>query len=243
MKWPDFIIAGCMKCGTTALRRNLKEHPKFQVYNETNFWLKNRREEDLQTYKMLFSEDKIVGEKCAVYYENKNTMERIFTHIPECKLILCIRNPVDRLHSEFNMKKRQGFKVGRFSSDKMWGPTFSHLLKKGLYFSKFEPIFSMFPKRNIHIVVQEWMATDTVNEINKVFDFLGAERIEREVKEVPGDWKDKHKVHVDGFYENWKRTDYEPMDKETRGHLVNYYTRSNQRLWELLRFEVKGWKK
>ena len=243
MKWPDFLIAGCMKCGTTALRRNLDEHPGIKLLNESNYWFMARTDMDEQGYKSMFTDDKVSGEKCAVYYENEKVMMRIATAMPDCKIILCIRNPVDRLYSEFYMKKRQGHRMGYFSAEGMWGPYFINMLRRGLYYDKFGVIYSLFPRKNIHIVVQEWMAADTIGVTNKVFDFLGVPRIKREVKEIAGDWTDKRKVHVKGYYEQWSRSDYSPMKKKDRKHLLNYYTRSNNKLWELLKFEVKEWKR
>jgi len=33
MKWPDFVIVGAMKCGTTVLWRNLNQHPLINMCN------------------------------------------------------------------------------------------------------------------------------------------------------------------------------------------------------------------
>jgi len=115
-KFPEFIIIGSMKCGTTAMWRNMSKHPKItmcknpedpkQTSTEIRFWTNSAPhhnfDKGINWYKNLFSGE-CCGEKDADLIRSKKAMELISKYIPDVKLILTVRNPVDRAFSEYNM--------------------------------------------------------------------------------------------------------------------------------------------
>jgi len=50
----------------------------------------------------------VVGEICAAYFENPQARERIRTHIPNCKIICTLRDPVERLYSYYKLMRHNG---------------------------------------------------------------------------------------------------------------------------------------
>ena len=118
-KFPDFIIVGAMKCGTTVMWHNMNIYPGITMGNnwedpkkastEIRFWNNgdpyHTWEKGLEWYKNLFNGE-CCGEKCANYIESIAAMKRISENIPNVKIILNVRNPVDRVYSEFNMMKK-----------------------------------------------------------------------------------------------------------------------------------------
>lgn len=133
---PHFIIAGAQKCGTTALFEFLSEHPEIQPSKgpETHFfdwyypgnedpdqWLQKNnfsaslRGSDLRcavkwNYAQHFdySEDKkIFFEKTPSYLFLTKTPELIATTCPwKPKIVIILRNPINRAFSHFQMKIR-----------------------------------------------------------------------------------------------------------------------------------------
>jgi len=121
MKFPDFIIIGGARCGTTPLWFNVDKHPDITMApkrlgkTEMHFWKKKFYEqEDIKRYKEKFK-GKVCGEKTPGYYIRKHSMMYIKEYIPDVKLIMCVRNPVDRAYSNYRMNLKPGKVSGEFT--------------------------------------------------------------------------------------------------------------------------------
>lgn len=122
MIMPNFLLIGAQKAGTTALNYYLKEHP--QIYmspikepgffdfegQKPNFAGPGDRElydhvsTDIESYRQLFqgvSDEIAIGEATTWYLYSSKAPERIKQYIPDAKLIVILRNPVDRAYSAF----------------------------------------------------------------------------------------------------------------------------------------------
>ncbi len=118
--FPDFIIAGSAKSGTTAIHLMLDQHPDvyMSAIKETNYFihgyeptrnyvehrghltLENQSESDitdtLAKYETLFegaSKGQILGEASPWYLINDQVPKRIKSHNPDAKVIIILRNP------------------------------------------------------------------------------------------------------------------------------------------------------
>lgn len=115
---PDFLIIGTQKGGTTWLRRMLIAHPEVYIPpypEEVHFF--NRAIEQPDLYFALFNiqeaKGKLLGEKSPNYFHMpENAIRFIKTILPDIKLVVILRNPVERawsqarMHSsEFNQKE------------------------------------------------------------------------------------------------------------------------------------------
>src|ERR1700712_356779 len=122
MTLPDFLIAGVPKAGTTALHAALTAHPQLflSAVKEPKFFLSDGRPPahggpgDVQTYQehvwrredyeRLFAAapaDRPAGEATPFYLHDLASHARIKALIPQAKLILLLRDPVDRAHSNW----------------------------------------------------------------------------------------------------------------------------------------------
>lgn len=128
MEYPNFIIIGTAKAGTSSLYYYLSQHPEIYTspIKEPNFfsymgekldfkgpgdnWVTNRISiTDIDDYKKLFDEVKneiAVGEASVYYLYNKNAPYRIKKYLPQVKLIAILRNPADRAYSNFLSLRR-----------------------------------------------------------------------------------------------------------------------------------------
>ena len=100
MKNPDFIIAGHQKCGTTALWKNLQQHPQIYMASREKDGIKKFPEIDffsdwssgtfnlgIDWYRSLFKEGYVCGEKSPSYAYCADSIKK---YLPDVKIILSI---------------------------------------------------------------------------------------------------------------------------------------------------------
>src|SRR3954463_5722939 len=122
MPLPDFLIAGVPKAGTTALHAALAPHPGLYLspVKEPKFFLsdgpppRHGGPGDVQTYQehvwrreeyeALFArapEGALLGEATPFYLHDPGAHARIKALVPQTRLVLLLRDPVDRAHSNW----------------------------------------------------------------------------------------------------------------------------------------------
>ena len=118
---PDFIISGTVRSGTTSLYYNICEHPSVLPadYDEIGFFDSNYHL-GINWYRSMFPTQRkmeevkkntgfaITGEDTPFYIWNKLVANRILTTLPNARLIVLIRNPVDRAYSNYHLGLRSG---------------------------------------------------------------------------------------------------------------------------------------
>jgi len=122
MALPDFFIAGAPKAGTTAVHAALARHPALYMsaVKEPKFFLTDGPPParggpgDVQTYRehvwqrddyeALFAAAPagiLRGESTPFYLYNRDAQRRIRALIPDARLIVILRDPVERAHSNW----------------------------------------------------------------------------------------------------------------------------------------------
>lgn len=201
-KLPDFLVCGFQKCATTALYKNLPQHPKIKIPTtshdicqisqgkEFNFFKYEKEYSTnfmgLDWYKSHFKDDgNIWGEVSPTYSDYacfkggpadliKNTFG------DNVKLIFTIRNPIYRTLSVYNhylqLYKTEGITFLDFNPNE----TLKYNVENNYYdvVIEYDVVFTEFIKRfsrqNILIVVQEKLSGHHYqSEYNKIFNFLG----------------------------------------------------------------------
>ena len=100
---PRCIIIGEMKCGTRALLQYMDLHPDIAIVNEVDFFDKHYKK-GLEWYRdqmPLSKSDQLTVEKTPEYYKSTDAVQRIRAMNDSIKLILVVRDPVDRSVSEW----------------------------------------------------------------------------------------------------------------------------------------------
>lgn len=118
IKTPHFIIIGAFKCATTSLYQYINRHPNILPALEKELDFFDRQfDNGLNWYQSHFppvpSEgDYITGEATPNYFYGLQTPNRIIQNLPNIKLILILRNPIDRTvsHYKFLQVNRQKHK-------------------------------------------------------------------------------------------------------------------------------------
>ncbi len=188
MKEPkvDFIGIGSLKAATSSVAQLLHEHPEicisvpkeiryFNTYFRDQEYNKNSNK-SLTWYHGHFKHcaiNSIKGEFSPNYLTDKDAPRRIFETFPEAKLILCIRNPVNRAYSDYQMLKHYTFRESlSFSQAIRKNPKY---LENGSYAKHLERYLEYFDLKNIQVVKFEDFKKNPINEIQKLYHFLGAE--------------------------------------------------------------------
>jgi len=252
MKFPDFIIIGAAKCGTTPLWFNVDKHPDITMAprrlgkTEMHFWgTTNYSDPDkgIDWYKRKFK-GKVSGEKTPGYCTRKKALMQMKEHVPNIKLILCVRHPVERAYSNYKMNLK---------SRKVSGPFTKRLLVKrygklGKYIRLINNnILPVFDRSQLHVCVTEWLKKNTVEEMNKIYDFLNLDRfdIERRIvdvnKKIKPASKNMEVRRQEPWYRVWDQYS-ESVSGEVRQHGLKFFEKSNKDLFDFLGYEIKEWK-
>ncbi len=257
---PDFLIIGSMKCGTTSLFHYLMQHPGiFGPSDKEVHFLNNPRYFRLGVnwYRSHFPTIKLMEERSAalgytaVSGEATPTMMSHFYAInaaqiiPQAKLIVSLRNPVDRAYSHYHHMQRsfigetlpfwealhaEDQRIGQDMTLNAMDPSkvgreymrwsYKH---RGMYIDQIEFWLQHFPREQLLILNYEDLVSDTGAVCNQVCDFLGVPEF---------DFETSNKRNT-GHYT-------EPMDERSREYLTELFRPYNRRLFDFLG-EDWGW--
>jgi len=250
MKFPNIIIIGAAKCGTTAMWYNLNKHPdismalKSSTSVEMNFWKSNTWKKGIDWYCSHFENlnTPYNGEKSTGYYMSKSSMRQIKKYIPDVKLILCTRNPVDRAFSNFQMNRKAG-RVTNFER------SIDRYFNAGKYITHIEnSVLEFFDKDSLFVSVAEHMKNDPTSEMKRVFDFIGVDDLNLPKKVVDGALL-KHRTRLEDVKLNMEEQFYRVWSKHTekltgkiRKQLLMRYKPFNEKLYNFLGYEIEEWK-
>ncbi len=193
--FPNLFIVGAAKAGTTSLYAYLKQHP--QIYmspvKEPHFFsrVNPRREQrhivqairEREAYLALFEGAEgypVAGEASPSYLWDKEAPYRIREAVPDARIVILLRDPIDRAYSHYLMDVREGIQALPFyealvkdyqSREKGWG--ISHLyVELGLYYEQVKRYIETFEKDRLLILMFEDLRRDPRMVVRKVIDFL-----------------------------------------------------------------------
>jgi len=246
---PDFIIIGAGRAGTTALYTYLIQHPSIITASTDNdepvadlHFFEYMISDKISWYKSHFPRKSknsfVTGEFTSTYMYHKNVPERIFNLIPKIKLIVILRNPIDKAYSTYNQQSHfnevtSSFEetikaeFARIDLNKNHieytnnNPNFDNyveynIIRHGIYFNYLEKWLKIFPKKQIFVVDSNELENFPQQTLNKVFEFLNLS---------PHEIPNLAKVNVGK---------YSPMTESTRESLIEFYKPHNAKLNNLL---------
>jgi len=111
---PTFIGIGAPKAATTWLGHQLREHPDVFLapVKETHFFTQDTIEGCLDQYESYFTEaeeETAIGEISVDYYRSGIVPGRIHRYLPEVRLFVSVRNPIEQAYSYYWHFQRQNF--------------------------------------------------------------------------------------------------------------------------------------
>lgn len=189
----DFFIVGAPKAGTTSLYKYLNQHQDVVMSSvkEPNYFSKEELESqdlyyasknitDEKDYHSLFQangEKKKLGEASVSYLFYPKVSKRIFTYNKDAKIIIILRNPVDRAYSHYKMDFRLGFVKRDFEdlvlNNNQEGSLFyQQYIDLGLYHLQVKSYIDEFGSTNVCVMFYEDLKKDRATFVNNIFSFL-----------------------------------------------------------------------
>jgi hypothetical protein len=193
---PTFFIVGAPKAGTTSLHAYLQRHPEVFMPDRKEPHYFSRFEvdpafdnfrppiRDPKVYQELFTGSagfKAVGEASSSYLSDAGAASKIKAAVPEAKIIISLRNPVQRAYSHYLMECREGRESRPFLEalaadqarpQKGWGISVQYV-ELGLYADQVDRFIRMFGRPNVKVLLFEELTRDTASVMREVALFLG----------------------------------------------------------------------
>lgn len=189
----NFIIAGVQKAGTTALFDYLSDDPAYSLsrVKEVHFFDDESVDwaaADYAPYHAQFEWERqaIRGEATPIYLYWPRSVERIAAYNPAVRLIVMLRDPVERAWSHWKMETSRGVETHPFSwcirqgrrrlfDAEPWGAhrEFSYV-ERGFYGEQVERLFGLFPREQVLLLQADDLRRDPGGTLDAVGGFLGA---------------------------------------------------------------------
>jgi len=173
MRKPNFLIIGCQKSGTTALVKYLKQHPDIYMPDQEIHYFDQKHDLGDRWYCSHFTncKEKMVGEKSPAYCYFKNIPQMIAELNPNCKIIICVREPVARAYSEYKMLVLNGVEKREWEN----AYKHKHYLSRGHYAEQIKNVYKYFDKNQVMVIKSEELYHFRLPITQQVFQFLGVD--------------------------------------------------------------------
>jgi len=195
MKKVDFFIVGAPKAGTTSLYYYLNEHidiemssqkePDFfsdQSLQKKKLYYGKNRIDTLAKYHSLFHQKNVIlrGDASVSYLFYDDVPSKIKEYNSDAKIIIMLRNPIDRAFSHYLMDYALGLLSDSFDSiihkksrHKNADLFYQQYINVGEYASQVKRYLDIFNRQNIFFIDYEEFKNNTSDIVNSVFGFLG----------------------------------------------------------------------
>ena len=248
---PAFIMIGAQRCGTTSLFRALMAHP--QVVRPT--FHKGVNYFDLNYYRgpgwyrghfpvaeIARRRTRGLGEPAAFeasgyYLYHPFAVERIAQDLPHVKLVVMLRDPVERAFSAYKHEYARGFEWESFEEalkledERLMGEidrmrrdlayeSFPHrhhsYRHRGQYAEQLDQVLQYFPRDQLHVMDSETFFTSPADQYRELLAFLGLRSFEP------------------ASFGRYNARPGEPLPDRARRMLEEHYAPHNERLATLL---------
>jgi hypothetical protein len=206
---PQFVIAGAPKAGTTALHAALATHPGLYLspVKEPKYYLTDGRPPPLnrqrgpgdahsarewmwrrEEYLHLFDgapAGTVRGESTPFYLYDRDAHARLAADVPGIKVIVVVRDPVDRVISNFVHLRADGLEpepdfitAVRLEEARIaagWAP-FWHYRGLSRYGAQLRDLYRHVPRKNVFLLRYRQLVDSPRQTLDRVSDFLGVEQ-------------------------------------------------------------------
>jgi len=201
-KVPNFLIVGAQKSGTTSIYNYLKQHyevftperlkePKFfvaPIFKKINhnqpLWahVMNNSIFEWQNYLKLFEnvqKEKAIGEGSTAYlYYYETAITLIREYLEDVKIIISLRNPIDRAFSAYlhlrrdnleNISFEEALKKENCRKRLNWIPLY-HLTSIGFYYNQVKAYLDTFDR--VKVSLFDDLKKDSLGLVRDIYEFL-----------------------------------------------------------------------
>lgn len=175
---PRFVIIGAVKGATTWIHNQLQQHPAIYLPGPEPHYFSQDYERGVEHYRSLFAAaepGQLLGEKSADYFAHPDAARRLAAVMPDARLVLQLRNPVDRAYSDYKMLFRRGTITGPpeayLTGQACDQPRF---LRDGLYAEHLGRWLELFDPAQIHVLLFEDVKATPTDAVAAVCRHIGA---------------------------------------------------------------------
>ena len=249
---PDFIIIGVHKGGTTSLYDYLAGHPQVvPAFEKEVHYFDSRWDGEVDSYRASFPNTArtrwverrhgraVTGEASPYYVSHPHIPRRVAQMVPDARLILLLRNPVDRAVSAFQHNRRRtpnepldslSEAIDReleFLSDEQQRliederhPDFEYAwhcyLRRGVYVDQIRWWHEQFPRDQLLILQSEQLGERPAEVFDEVRRFIGLD-----------EWSPPEFARLN-------TNTYDDVDPDVRRRLSDFFAPHNERLFDYL---------
>lgn len=248
---PDFLLVGTQRGGTTSLFRALAAHPDVTRpnFHKGVHYFDVHYERGLRWYRGHFPvrrDDRSVFESAGYYMHHPLAPERIARDLPGIRLLVLLRDPVERAFSAYKHELARGFEtetsferaleleperlVGEVERIRREPGYLSHSHRhhsytdRGHYADQLEVLFRLFGPERVHVTFAEHFFAEPEPHFDAIVDFLGLSR-----------WRPAR-------FEQHNARPSSPLPDRLRARLAAHFEPYDERLGALLG-EVPPWRR
>ncbi len=194
---PTFLIPGAGKSGTSSLWALLDEHPEVCMarVKEPGFFTREpgwraggdpaastqggRWDKGLAWYEGLFEgcDGALArGEASTVYMPAADAPALIRSVVPGVRLVFILRDPVERLHSQYWQERRHGWKLPPF--ERLVAeehPRFRRYCHVSAYERHLARFLAEFPREQVHVFLYEDLGREPTDLVRRVYRSVGVD--------------------------------------------------------------------
>jgi hypothetical protein len=189
LRLPSFLIIGAMRSGTTSLHRYLLEHPAvFLPRAKEMHFFDDRYNLGLEWYASQFSiagPESRIGEATPNYMHDPVALDRISKIMPEARLVVILRNPVDRAYSHYWHNRARGreplsfeeaiaAEPERLARSRQDRRTYSYV-DRGRYYEQLMMIRDRLPNAHVFVCLFDDLVRDPRSLFAGLCEFLGVD--------------------------------------------------------------------
>jgi len=217
MKRPNLFIVGAPKAGTTFLYQKLKDHPDlfFPTIKELNYfsfdelislsYYKDYKIGKLNKYENFYSEartQKYLVDGSVSYFAFNKTADKIKKYNSEAKIIIILRDPVERAYSHYLMDKRMGYakhSINEYiNENELFHAHHLQYIGNSNYKRNIEVYLKVFKPENVFIMKLESLKID----FDKLISFLNIDKISVETNDKVNENKEANNKLARFFQKN-----------------------------------------
>ncbi len=194
----DFVIVGAQKSGTTALAHFLDQHSEIAMSQPKETHIFDTQDLDPETidtrYDSFFEgtmQAQLKGEATPIYLFLPDVLKALSLYNQNLKIIVLLRDPVDRAISHYNMARARGeedlplwrallAESTRLENDKLplveSSPTRKHSYRsRGYYSQQLKQLYRYFKSEQVLVIPMSKLLYEHNQTLRSVFSFLGVD--------------------------------------------------------------------
>ena len=194
---PTFVIVGVQKAATSSIYTYLSQHPQiytsslkepnflerdWQQYYEAGGAHKASRIDTFEKYAHLFSgvtDEIAIGEASAnCLFHHATSVPQIQRYVPDAQIVIALRHPAERAHSDYLMHLRDAINGGprrslseqiREHSEK------SFIIRKGFYAEGVSHFMDAFGRDRVKVILYDDFCRNPQESMADLYQFLGVD--------------------------------------------------------------------